>query len=782
MKLRLSTFFILAAIANLAQAVEPFVIKDIRVEGIQRTEAGTVFSYLPVKVGDRLDDEKAAAAIKALFATGFFKDVRLEAQGDVLIVTVEERPAVAKISLSGMKEFSEEDLKKALKDSGLAEGRIFDKSVLDRAEHEMKSQYFNRGKYAVEVNTTVTPLERNRVAVNFQVVEGESAKIRQINLVGNSAFTEKKLLGQFSSSTPGWLSWYTKDDQYSKTKLSGDLESLRSYYLNQGYLEFNIDSTQVSISPDKKEIFITVNLTEGPKYTVSEVKLAGQMLVPEAELKKLISLKPGDVFSRQKLTESTKLISDRMGTEGYAFANVNAVPDLDKDKHQVAFTLYMDAGRRVYVHRVNVAGNSKTRDEVIRREVRQMEGGWYNSDKIQLSQDRLNRLGYFGEVSVETPMVSGTTDQVDLNINVTEKATGNIMVGAGFSSSDGLILSGSINQANVFGTGNQLALQVNSGKVNQVYSLSFTNPYYTLDGVSLGYDVYRRDVDTSSLTGVGEYHSSTKGLGARFGLPLNEKDFLNLGLAAELFDVTTSATSPITYQNFVRDFGNSNTTLRLDTSLGRDTRNNFLFPTKGFLQRIGLEVGVPPGDIQYYRVSAQHQQFFPLTRDFTLLVNGQAGYAAGLGGKPLPFFKNFFAGGVSSVRGFDSGTIGPKGLSTIDTTIAACNAFTLVNCQKVSLGGDTQVVGNLELFAPMPGIKDGSVRISGFLDAGAVFGPNDYLGRSATFAFSDLRYSAGVGVAWNSPLGPLKFSLAKPLNKKEDDKTQMFQFNLGTTF
>jgi outer membrane protein insertion porin family len=782
MKIRLTAFLVMTGLVNLAQAVEPFIIKDIRVEGIQRTEAGTVFSYLPVKVGDRLDDEKATAAIKALFATGFFKDVRLETQGDVLIVTVEERPAVAKIKLSGIKEFSEDELKKSLKDTGLAEGRIFDKSVLDRAVHEMKSQYFNKGRYAVEINATVTPLERNRVSIDFNVVEGESAKIRQINLVGNKAFTEKKLLGEFGSSTPGWLSWFTNDDQYSKTKLAGDLENLRSFYLNQGYLEFNIDSTQVSISPDKKDIFITVNMSEGPKYTVSDVKLAGQMLVPEAEIRKLIYLKPGDVFSRQKLTESTKLIGDRLGNEGYAFANVNAVPELDKEKHQVAFTLYIDPGHRVYVDRVNVAGNSKTRDEVIRREVRQMEGGWYNSEKIQLSQDRLNRLGYFDNVSLETPMVPGTTDQVDLNINVTEKATGNILAGAGYSSSDGLILSGSINQSNVFGTGNQLGLQINSGKVNKVYSLSFTNPYYTLDGVSLGYDIYRRDVDATSLTGVGEYQSSTKGIGMRFGLPLNEKDYLNLGMAAELFDVTTNAYSPVTYQNFVNTFGTSNTTLRFTSSLARDTRNNFLFPTKGFMQSIGLESGIPPGDLQYYRISAQHQQFIPIGNVFTLMINGEAGYGAGLGGKPLPFFKNFFAGGVSSVRGFDSGTIGPKGLSTIDTTLPVCDPATLVNCQKVSLGGDVKVLGNLELFAPMPGIKDGSVRLSTFLDAGAVFGPNDYLGRSSTFNFSDFRYSAGVGLAWNSPMGPLKFSLAKPLKKQADDKSQMFQFNLGTTF
>ncbi len=773
MKKRILASLVLAAFASPAFAIEPFVIRDIRVEGLQRTEAGTVFSYLPVKVGETLNDDRAAAAIKALFATGFFKDVKLEAQGDVLIVAVEERPSISKLTLSGMKEFSEEDLKNGLKQTGLAEGRVFDKGQLDRAEQELKRQYFNRGLYSVQVVTTVTPLERNRVALQFDVVEGEAAKIRQINLVGNKAFAEKKLLKQFNSSTPGWLSWYTKDDQYSKTKLSGDLETLRSFYLNQGYLEFNIDSTQVSISPDKKDIYITVNMTEGPKYTVSDVKLAGQMLVPEQELKNLIMVKPGEVFSREKLTESSRKISDRLGNEGYAFANVNAVPELDKEKHQVAFTLFVDPGRRVYINRVNVAGNSKTRDEVVRREVRQMEGGWYNAEKINLSRDRLNRLGFFNEVNVETPAVPGATDQVDVNISVAEKATGNILLGAGFSSSEGLVLSGSVNQSNVFGTGNRVAVQINSGSVNTVYSLSFTNPYYTLDGVSLGYDLYRRDVDATSLDGVGEYESSTTGLGARMGLPISEKDSIYFGAGIEQLAIGTTANSPIQYKNFVTRFGSGNevkvNTLRLDTSIARDTRDNFLFPTKGLMQRAAVEFGAPPGDLQYYKLSLQHQQYFPLTKDFTLMVNGEAGYAAGIGGKPLPFFRNFFTGGVSSVRGFESGTIGPKDLDTVTNEV-------------VTLGGDTKLVGNVELLFPMPGIKDNSVRLSTFLDAGGVFGEGNALYGSNTFSLDDMRFSAGLGVAWNSPLGPLRFSLAYPLNKKDTDKTQVFQFNLGSTF
>ncbi|MCA1978906.1 MAG: outer membrane protein assembly factor BamA [Thiobacillus sp.] len=751
--------------AQYAFAAEPFVVKDIRVEGIQRTEAGTVFSYLPVKVGETMTDEKTAAAIKALYATGFFKDVRLEARDGVVIVTVEERPSIAKITLNGIKEFSEDDLKKGLQQTGLAEGRVLDRALLDKAEQELQRQYFNRGKYAVQIKSTLTPLERNRVAVQFDVVEGDSAKIQQINIVGNRAFKEKELLKQFTSTTPGWLTWYTKNDQYSKSRLAGDIEVLRSFYLNRGYLEFNVDSTQVSISPDKQGIYITVNVTEGPQYKVSDVKLAGQMLVPEAELAKLVTVKPGEVFQRDKLTETTKKIGERLGNDGYAFANVNAVPDLDKDKHTVAFTLFVDPGRRVYVNRVNVAGNTKTRDEVVRREIRQMEGAYYDAAQINRSRERLNRLGFFNEVNVETPAVTGTTDQVDVNVSVAEKSTGNVMLGAGFSSSEGVVVSGSISQSNVFGTGNRLSAQVNTGKVNTVYALSFTNPYYTIDGISLGYDLYRRDVNATSLSNVGDYKTSTYGAGVRFGLPVNERDFISFGLTYEQIGVTTSASSPVQYINFVNTFGKDNDTLRFDTSWARDTRNSYLFPTKGLMQRVAGEVGTPVGSLQYYKLSLQHQQYFPLSKDFTLMLNGEVGIGGGLSGKPLPFFKNFYAGGNSSVRGFQNGTLGPK------------------DSAGDALGGDKRVVGNAELFFPLPGLKDDqSLRMSAFVDAGAAFGPYDNLGRYEKFAFGDLRYSAGLAVLWVSPLGPLKFSLAQPLVSKDGDKTEVFQFTLGNVF
>ncbi|MEW5892074.1 MAG: outer membrane protein assembly factor BamA [Pseudomonadota bacterium] len=759
-----------ALISAQSHAFEPFQVKDIRVEGIQRTEAGTVFSYLPVKVGETLTDEKAAAAIKALYATGFFKDVRLEVLEGVLIVQVEERPAVAQVDFIGMKEFGKDEIKAALKQMGLAEGRILDKSLLDKAEQELKRQYYNRGMYAVEVAARTSPLERNRVAVSFEVNEGDIARIRAINIVGAKAFKEKDLLSVFTLRTPGWLTWWTKNDQYSKQKLTADLEALRSFYMNQGYLEFSIDSPQVSITPDKQDIYITINITEGEKYTVSGFKFAGDLPVPESELAALVGLKPGDVFSRERLNESVKKMGDRLGNDGYAFANVNAAPEIDKEKRQVAFTFLVDPGRKVYVRRINIAGNTKTQDEVIRREMRQLEGGWYAADKINRSRERVERLGFFKETNVETPPVAGTTDQVDMNVSVEEKPTGNIMLGAGFSSGEGLILSGSVSQNNLFGTGNRLSLQMNSGSVNTVYALSFTNPYFTRDGVSLGYDIYRRDYDTTNLDAVSSYSTSTLGLGLRLGVPINELDSIHLGAAVEQYSLDLTSTSPDNYKQFATDFGGSasgvtTNSLRLDAGWARDTRDSLTWPTKGYYQRAYGELGTPVGDLEYYKLSYQYQQYFPLGRIFTLMLNGEIGYGGGYGGKPMPFFRNFFAGGNTSVRGFESGTLGPKD--------------SLGN----AIGGDKRLVGNAELLFPLPGAgKDRSIRLSAFMDIGAAFGPYDHLGRYGELSFSDLRYSAGVGVTWFSPFGPLKFSLASPINAKPDDKTQAFQFQMGSVF
>jgi outer membrane protein insertion porin family len=771
----------LALFAAQAQAFDSFQVKDIRVEGIQRTEAGTVFSYLPVKVGETLTPEMAAAAIKALYATGFFKDVRLETQDGVLIVQVEERPGIASVDFTGMKEFPKDDIKNSLKQQGLAEGRILDRSLLDKAEQEIKRQYYNRGIYSVEVKAVATPLERNRVAVNIDVIEGEVAKIRAINIVGTKAFKEKDLLDLFSLRTPGWMTWLSKNDQYSKQKLAGDLEALRSYYQNRGYLEFNIDSTQVSITPDKKDIYITINITEGEKYTVSDFKFAGELPVPESELKKLVTLKVGEEFSREKLSETTKLIGDRLGNEGYAFANVNAAPEIDKDKRTAAFTFLVDPGRKVYVRRINVTGNTRTKDEVVRREMRQLEGGWYAADKLNRSRVRVERLGYFKETNIETPPVPGTTDQVDVNVNVTEMPTGSLMVGAGFSSSEGLVLTGSVSQNNLFGTGDQLALQLNSGKINKTYSLSFTDPYFTQDGVSLGYDLYRRDMNTSSLTTVADYSTSTIGLGLRLGIPVTELDTVSLGASVEQVRLNLAATAPNVYFQYANSYDQNcpavsgtacsltTQSLRVESGWARDSRDSLLYPTKGSYQRVFAEMGTPVGDLEFYKLNYQYQWLTPISHDVSLLLNGEFGFGSGYGGKTLPLFRNFYAGGIGSVRGFDSGTLGPKASNTAGSTF--------------SVGGSKRLVGNAELLFPFPGAgTDRSVRLSTFVDAGEVAGDYDALGRYKTLSLSDLRYSYGFAITWYSPVGPIKLSLAKALHAAFDDKKQMFQFQLGNVF
>ena len=560
-------------------AFEPFKVKDIRVEGIQRTEAGTVFSYLPVKVGETFTDSAAAQAVKALFATGFFKDVRIEVDNNIVVVVLEERPAIATLDFVGMKAFDKDQIRKALKETGLSESRIFDRAMLDRAEQEIKRQYISRGYYAANVSTAVTPLERNRVGITFTMEEGDIAKIRQINIIGNKAFSESELVSLFQLRTPNLLTWYTKNDQYSKQKLSADLETLRSFYLDQGYLEFNTESTQVSISPDKKDIYITINVMEGEPYSVASVKLAGNLLLPENELRKLVAIAPGESFSRAKLTQTTKAISDRLANDGYAFSNVNAVPELNKEKRQASFTIMVDPGRRVYVRRMTVAGNTRTRDEVVRREFRQMESAWYDGAKINRSRDRVDRLGYFESVTIETPPVPGTTDQVDVNMTVKEKPTGNIMLGAGFSSSEKLVLSGSVQQQNLFGSGKSLGVQLNTSRVNKVYSLSYTDPYYTVDGVSRGFDVYRRKTDTSYLSStVATYNSSSWGGGVRYGVPIADEQSISFGLSIDSTTLGVNAYSPIRYQQFVADNGSHFNSLVGTVGWGEETIDSRTYP------------------------------------------------------------------------------------------------------------------------------------------------------------------------------------------------------------
>lgn len=752
-----------------AHATEPFVITDIRVEGLQRTEPGTVFNYLPMQVGDVMSDEKAAQAIKSLYATGFFKDVRIENEGDVLVVTVQERPSVTQIDFSGNKSFQTDKIKEGLKQIGIAEGQIFDKSQLDRAEQEIKRQYLSQGKYSAEVKATASPLERNRVAIRFEITEGPAAKIRDINIVGNHLFTTEDLRANFLLTTPNWMSWWNKDDQYSKQKLTADLEALRSFYMNQGYLEFSIDSTQVSISPDKRDVYITINLTEGEKYNISKTKLAGDMLLPEEDLRKLINIQDGEVFNRQKVTDASKTINDKLGEEGYAFANVNAVPEINKQEHTVAFTFFIDPGRKVYVRRINVQGNTRTRDSVVRREMRQLESAWYAGDKIKRSKERIQRLNFFDSVELETPSVPGINDQVDMNVTVAEKATGSVQFGAGLSSSDGVVLGFNVNQPNFLGTGNRVALQVNTSSFNTIYSLSYTDPYYTPDGISRGFDIYRRDVDTSrrnsTQLNVGTYNSQSYGLGVRFGMPMSEMDFISAGLTLDLTEVELSSSSPIQYLRFCENSsGCSSNSIVFNAGWTFDSRDNILFPRRGVLQRLSGDISIPGLDLQYYKVSYQHSWYKDLGKDFTLMLNGEAGYANSYGGKNYPFFKNFYAGGVNSVRGFLNSSLGPR-----DINPSSGSDF--------AVGGTKRFVGNVELFMPVPFVSQSNqFRLSAFVDGGGVYGKDDSINSEY------LRFSTGVGVTWVSPFGPLKLVLAKPLNEKDYDDTQVLQFQFGQQF
>ena len=739
--------------------MEPFVVKDIRVEGLQRITAGTVFNYLPVKVGDTLTDKKSEDAVRDLFKTGFFRDVQLKRDKDVLIVTVVERPSIAGIKITGSKELSEENLKKGLKEIGMAEGRVFNKSLLDRVEQEIRQQYFARGYYAVVIRTTVTPLERNRVDINIELQEGKVARIREINIVGNHVFSEKALLKLFTLGPKPWYAFFSDRDKYSKQKLAADLERLRNHYQDQGYLEFNIDSTQVSITPDKEKIYITVNITEGKKFTVTGYKLSGTFVVPEKELTDLVRIKAGDVFSRKQVTEATKRMTDRLANDGYAFANVNAIPDVNKKKSQVSFTFFVDPGRRVYVRRINFSGNVATRDEVLRREMRQLEGAWYNAAKIERSRVRLQRLGFFDDVNVETPAVPGVADQVDVNVNVKERPTGNLLLGVGYSDTDGLLLNASVSQNNLFGTGKRLSVNFDNSRSTTNYSINFLNPYYTKDGISRGFNIYSSKVDAAAAN-TASYTADTKGVGVNFGIPLSEDNTIHLGTDIENVVLHTNSGSAQVAQDFVAQYGDSNTNLKATLGWSHDTLNSALLPSSGTVQNISMEISVPGSDLDYYKLSYLASHFWPLSARYTFKARGELGYGNGYGSTDaLPFYKNFFAGGTGTVRGYKSRSLGPRDTRPPNDPI----------------GGNKRVLGNLELLFPLPGSStdNKSMRLSVFVDTGMVYGP----GQSVDL--NQLRYSSGLAFNWFSPVGPLSFSYAVPLNSKPGDQTEAFQFTLG---
>ncbi|MCQ8130311.1 outer membrane protein assembly factor BamA [Methylomonas sp. WSC-6] len=750
-------------VAGKAAYAGSFVVEDIQVRGLQRISAGTVFNYLPVTVGETFSEDKQGAAVRALFNTGFFKDIILEREGGTLIVNVVERPSVAKIVIEGNKDIKKEDLADALKKIGLAEGKVYNKQILDKVEQELRRQYFSHGKYGLKIKTEVTELTRNRVGIHIDITEGRVAKIKQINIVGSRAFNNEDIKKDFELSTTNFLSFYSKDDQYSKQKLSADLEKLRSYYLDRGYINFSIESTQVDITADKKEIYITINVKEGEVYTLEKVKLSGELVVDPEELVKLVKVGPGEIFSRKNATETSKAISDRLGDEGYTFANVNMVPEINESNKTVAMTFFVDPGKRVYVRRVNFKGNTKTRDEVMRREMRQMESSWAASSKIERSKTRLDRLGYFEEVGVETPPVVGSADQIDVNYSIKEKASGNLQAGVGYSQVQGVIFNANVSQDNIFGTGKRVNFAFNNSNILTRYNLGFRDPYFTLDGVSMGWDLgYTKR--NGYQANISRYNTNIANAGFNFGIPLNEFDNLGFDVDLKQTEIASTDFSPQEVKTFITENGDSFLTLSGGLGWTHDTMNRAVFATSGGQQRASALATVPGSDLEYFKIGYKQQHYFPLASDFTFRVLGEVAYGNGYGGtSELPFFENYFGGGPGSVRGFRQNTLGPR-----DTPVAGSGQTAR------PFGGSSKIYGSAELFFPVPFLSDvKSVRIGTFVDAGTV---------SKDWQIDDMRYSAGLSGEWLSPFGAISVSVAQPFNSSSTDNVQNFQFNFGSGF
>ncbi|MCG6971077.1 MAG: outer membrane protein assembly factor BamA [Gammaproteobacteria bacterium] len=768
----------------LVQAFDNFVVEDIKIEGLQRIALGTAFTYLPLKVGEELTAKKASEAVRALFKTGFFENVSLGREGNVLVIVVEERPSIASIEIFGNEEINTDDLMEALKGIGMAEGRVFNRSLLDQVEQELHRQYFNLGKYGVEIKSTITDLPRNRVDIDIDIEEGDAARIRQINIIGAKHFKDYDLITRFQLSQGTMFSFISGSDKYSKQQLIGDLETLRSFYLDRGYIHFDIESTQVSISPDKRDVYITINIKEGEQFTVKDFDLSGDMVVPKEELRELVLLEPGDVFSRQLLVQSTNKINDRLGVEGYAFANVNAIPKIDDEKKEVSITFFVDPGKRVYVRRINITGNTKTKDEVIRREMRQMEGGWISTPLINRSKIRLQRLGFFDNVNVETPAVPGTTDQVDVNFSVVEGSTGNFSAGIGYGQEGGFLFNTSVTLNNYLGTGKRVKLEVNNDRINKIYSFSYQNPYFTMNEISSGIRLLYRSTDAAQAN-LSDFYTDVKEGGLNFGIPISEFTRLNFDVSYKDTDLSLGASAPRSYREWVKLVsGEGIDTARFKTysteaSYSYDSRNRAIFPDRGLYSRIGAEVALPGGDLEYYRLSYQLRFYVPFSDQVSLLLGGEYGYGDGYGeegtGKAiLPFFENFYAGGTRSVRGYKGNTIGPRDAYCPNDDLICANPV-----RGDPVGGNEKILGRAELYFPVPFTDEPSrnFRLSMFVDTGR-------LDSNVPFVINDndFRTTYGVAAVWITPVGALVFNWAWPIDPKEGDEIERFQFNIGAPF
>lgn len=755
-KILISTLFI--CLTSVAVAQQAILVSDIRVNGLQRISAGAIFNTLPIKVGDTFDPSKSSELIRELYKTGFFKNIEVTTEGSALVLNVVEYPSIARIEFAGNKLIKEESLRDALSGNDFIEGRVFKPNILDQVKHELKRQYLNQGKYNAQVGTEVKDLPRNRVAVTLHVKEGPTAKLKKINIVGNKYFSDKMLLKEFEStdSVPFWKFWGS-EDQYSKDKVQGDLETLRSFYQNQGFLDFEITSNQVSISPNKDGIFLTVNINEGERYTVSQFVLNGRLVVPEDELLPYVFIRPGQTYSRRDVDNTIEVISDRLAEEGYSYAEVVPVPDVDREAKTVAFSINIKPGRRVYVRRIDIIGNKLTNDEVIRRELRQTEGGAYSPSRVNRSKIRLQRLSFFDEVEIETNEVAGRNDQVDLQVIVEERPTGSFLFGLGYSGDDGALIQASISQANLFGSGNQLNFSVQRSDIVESVSLQYTNPYSTRSGISRTIGLSGRNID-SSRANTSAYITQTLGLNVSYLFPINENNSFSLGGGLERIDLESTPFSVPEVLSFI-DQNPENDLVTFTTAFAHDTRDSLIYPTQGKNFRLSLEATAPGSDLEYYRVNMDSSIYLPITRRAAFKLGLGIGYGDGYGDtEALPFFKNYFAGGSSSVRGFEARSLGPRDSSNFP------NPF----------GGSERVLFSAALLLP---IGDGALdkRMQFFVDGGQVFSGEG----EDSFETDKIRFSAGVGFNWISPVGPLSISYAIPLNEEEGDEVEKFQFSVG---
>ncbi|MGN6328454.1 MAG: outer membrane protein assembly factor BamA [Rhodanobacter sp.] len=807
---RVAALLLLASLSANALAFAPFVVSDIRIDGLSRIAAGTVYNYLPVDKGDRMTNAQAQRAIRALYDTKFFTDVELSREGDILVIKVVERPSISKLTLRGNKDIKSDDLKKGLKEIGLAEGETFDRLALDRVRQELIHQYYNRGKYNVSVLPHVTHLDRNRVAVEIEIREGKASKIKEINILGNHAFTDKEIRSDFESGTTNWTSWYSKNDQYSREKLSGDMEKLQSYYMNRGYADFGIDSTQVTIAPDKRSMYVAADVKEGEIYKVSAVKLLGDLVLPETTLQRMIIVAPGDTFNRAAVEASTDGIKALLANLGYAFAKVTSIPKLDKEKRTVDLTLYVEPGERVYVRRVVFQGNTRTEDGVLRREMRQLEGTFYSQAAIDRSKIRLQRLGYFKKVDIDKKMVPGTQDKVDVTVKVEEQSAGSMQFGVGYSQYSGMILSASVSQNNLFGSGDSFAVSGERSSYYTRFNLNYYNPYLTDNGIGIGYNATYSKTDYGN-TDFANYETSTKAFSTYLGLPLGETDSMRLGLGVSSNRINTiPGFSPQLLVDYQNQLGHR-TEHAWTGTLGwnHDTRNGYWAPTRGGLLAASVDVALPGSTAKYWKFFAEANHYWPVGLGFVLYLDGQVGYGQAYGKNGIsdeqfdvlkkayetanpgqvmadrrnefPFWQNFYSGGVRDVRGFQDNTLGPRACAgpagTMMNENGTCSGGYYSYAQPI--GGAFKVLGTAQVFIPLPFLKDiNTARVSWFMDVGNAY--KDY----KSFDASLLRASTGVSLQWQAPIGPLIISLAVPVRSQKEDRhyEERIQFTFGSQF